>query len=67
MESRIEDLEIRFAHQELALETLSEQVREQASAIQALQAQIQHLHSAMKGLVESNIAPASEETPPPHY
>ena len=67
MESRIEDLEIRSAHQERAIEELSEQVRAQHRAIEALQRQLRHLHSRLEAMRPSDVAPMSEETPPPHY
>lgn len=67
MESRIEELEVRSAHQELAIETLSEQVRQQQATIDALRAQLQYLHEQLRVLSPGDVAPASEETPPPHY
>lgn len=66
-ESRIEDLEIRWAHQEAALDELTAQVRAQEQMIEALRAQVQHLHAQLKTMVASDVAPLSEETPPPHY
>ena len=67
MDSRIDDLEIRFTHQEAAVEELTRQVRAQEKVIGELRAQIKHLHSQLKSLSSSNVAPLSEESPPPHY
>ncbi len=67
MESRIDELEVRSAHQELAIETLLEQLREQQQRIDALHAQVRYLYEQLQTLAPSEVAPASEEMPPPHY
>jgi SlyX protein len=67
MESRLEDLEIRIAHQEAALEELTQTTLAQQKQIEALNAQVDYLKSLLKELTPSAVAPRSEETPPPHY
>lgn len=67
LQARVEDLEIRIAHQDVALEELTRsllaqerQLREQADTIQRLERQVR---AALPSLVASR----DEETPPPHY
>ncbi len=67
MENRIEDLEIRFAHQDAAIEELTRHLQAQSRQIEELQAQLRHLQSQLASLSPSPVAPMSEETPPPHY
>jgi SlyX protein len=67
MESRFEDLEIRIAHQELALEELTRTTLAQQQRINELTVQIDYLKSLVKELSPSAVASRSEETPPPHY
>lgn len=67
MESRLEDLEIRIAHQDAALEELTRTTLVQQQRIEALAAQVEYLKSLLKELTPSAVAPQSEETLPPHY
>lgn len=67
MQSRIEDLEIRSAHQEWALEELSEQVRAQLQMIEQMRERIRELESRLRSVAPGAVGPESEETPPPHY
>lgn len=67
MESRLEDLEIRIAHQEAAIEELTRTNLAQQQQLEALQVQIGYLKSLIKELSPSAVASRSEETPPPHY
>ena len=67
LQERITDLEIRLSHQELALESLTQQSLAQAQTIEVLQVQIEHLKSMLKELTPSPLAPEEAETPPPHY
>lgn len=67
LSARVEDLEIRIAHQEVALEELTRtllvqerQLREQADTIQRLERQL-------RAALPSPVASRDEETPPPHY
>lgn len=67
MESRLTDLEIRLTHQEAALEELTQAVLEQDRLIVDLRGELEHIKGLLKDLAPSAVAPASEETPPPHY
>jgi len=67
MESRLEELEIRIAHQEAAIEELTRTDLAQQQQIEALHVQIGYLKSLIKELTPSAVASRSEETPPPHY
>lgn len=67
MESRLEDLEIRIAHQEVAIEELTQTNLSQQQQIEVLRVQIDYLKSLIKELTPSAVGPRSEETPPPHY
>jgi len=67
MESRLEDLEIRIAHQDMALEELTRTTLAQQQRINELAAQVDYLKSLLKELTPSAVAPRSEESPPPHY
>lgn len=67
MKSRIEDLEIRFAHQEHSIEQLSEQIRQQYQVIDDLRAQVRYLHTRLEALGHAAVASPAEEGPPPHY
>jgi len=67
MESRLEDLEIRIAHQEAAIEELTRTNLAQQQQIEVLRVQIDYLKSLIKEITPSAVAPRSEETPPPHY
>jgi len=55
LEERITELEIRYTHQTSVIDTLSELVRDQQSAIDALRASLEHMKQSMPG-----------EEPPPH-
>jgi SlyX protein len=67
MESRLEDLEIRIAHQELALDELTRTTLAQQQRINEQAVQIDYLMSLLKELSPSAVASRAEETPPPHY
>jgi SlyX protein len=67
MESRLEDLEIRIAHQELALDELTRTTLAQQQRISEQAVQIDYLMSLLKELSPSAVASRAEETPPPHY
>jgi len=67
VESRLTDLEIRLTHQEAALEELTHTVLEQDRLIVDLRGELEYLKGLLKDLAPSAVAPASEETPPPHY
>jgi len=67
MESRLTDLEIRYAHQEAALEALNETLLLQQRSIDELRAELQRLKQQLRATQGGDVAPAAEETPPPHY
>ncbi len=67
MESRLEDLEIRIAYQDAALEELTRTTLAQQKRIEELSTQIDYLMSLLKELTPSAVASRAEETPPPHY
>jgi len=67
IEDRVTELEIRLTHFEDTLDVLNQTVIEQHRLIDQLQLQISVLEKKLKAVATSNIAPESEETPPPHY
>lgn len=67
MEPRIEDLEIRYAHQEAALDELSRTVAQQGETIARLQAELEYVKTLVRDMAPGAVAPLSEEAPPPHY
>ena len=67
MEDRITELEIRLTHIEDTIDVLNQTVIDQHSLIDQLQLQVEMLEKKLKAVAASNIAPESEETPPPHY
>lgn len=65
--ARIEELEIRVAHQELAIEELTRTLLDQ-ERLAAEQAQtLQRLERQLRAALPSPLATPQEETPPPHY
>ena len=67
MEQRITDLEVRLSYQEAAIDELTRTTLAQRQAIESLRAEVEQLKSLLRELAPSAVAPASEETPPPHY
>ncbi|MEW5756223.1 MAG: SlyX family protein [Pseudomonadota bacterium] len=67
MEDRIIELETRLAFQEDTLQQLNDIVTRQQDQIDLLHRRLLTLTDQMRSLAPSNIAPQSEETPPPHY
>ena len=67
MESRIIDLEIRLTHQEAMLQELNDVIIHQQKMIDSLNAEVGKLKQHLRESAPSNIADASQETPPPHY
>ncbi|MEJ2686244.1 MAG: SlyX family protein [Gammaproteobacteria bacterium] len=67
MEQRITDLEVRLSYQEAAIEELTRTTLSQSQAIEGLRAEVDQLKSMLRELTPSAVAPASEETLPPHY
>lgn len=67
MESRLTDLEIRYAHQEAIIEALNETLLLQQRSIDQLRTELARIKQQLQGLNAGEMAPAAEETPPPHY
>lgn len=67
MDSRLTDLEIRYAHQEATLESFNETLLLQQRSIEALRAELERMKQQMQGLNAGEMASPAEETPPPHY
>ena len=62
-----EDLETRLAYLEYNLDRMSQELYEQGLIIKKQEIQLKYLANKLKAYEASNIAPRSEETPPPHY
>ena len=62
-----EDKEARLAYLEYNLERLSQELYAQSQLIKKQQIQLKYLAVKLKAYETSNVAPRSEETPPPHY
>ena len=65
-DAQVEDLQIRLAHQELAIEALNETVVRQDAQIAELREQVRRLIGMLRDL---NASPVGDghEPPPPHY
>ena len=62
--SRLDELEIRSAHQEQLLAELNEVIAAQWKKIDALEFLLKRTREEMQNL---NLRPEGEEPPPPHY
>lgn len=67
LESRVNDLECQLAFQEQTIEELNEALSRQQMLITRMQDQMKFVVGKVKNMDGSNLADASEETPPPHY
>lgn len=68
MADPIEDLQIRLAHQELAIESLNETVSRQDRELVALRDAVERLAERLQALQPSPLGDADgREPPPPHY
>ncbi|MDN3700852.1 MULTISPECIES: SlyX family protein [Vibrio] len=67
LESRVNDLECQLAFQEQTIEELNEALSQQQMLISRMQDQMKFVVGKVKNMDGSNLADASEETPPPHY
>jgi SlyX protein len=65
--NRIEELEIRSAHQEYALQTQSEELLHLQQANTRLTRQLQELSARVQALAEQPASDPANEPPPPHY
>ena len=67
MESRIIDLEARYAHQDASIDELTQTVLRQQTRIEQITNELEQIKSMLQDLATPNIASPNEETPPPHY
>ncbi|MEZ8034266.1 SlyX family protein [Vibrio crassostreae] len=67
LESSVNDLECQLAFQEQTIEELNEALSQQQMLITRMQDQMKFVVGKVKNMDGSNLADASEETPPPHY
>jgi SlyX protein len=62
--SRLDALEIRFAHQQQTIAELNDVITAQWKSIESLESQIRRLHEEFQNVDQGRNAP---EPPPPHY
>jgi uncharacterized coiled-coil protein SlyX len=68
MQEQLEDLQARFAHQELAIEALNEAVVRQDRLIAGLREELRRVREQLEELRLSPLGgDPSAEPPPPHY
>ncbi|MDB1122802.1 SlyX family protein [Vibrio algarum] len=67
LQQRIEDLEYKAAFQEQTIDELNDALSQQQLLITKMQDQMKYVVGKVKNMDSSNLADASEETPPPHY
>lgn len=64
---RITELEAKVAHQDLAIEELSDVVTRQWQAIDKLERQLRRLNDQIVELEDTAKSSTGKEAPPPHY
>jgi SlyX protein len=67
MQQKIDDLEMKVAFQEITLEDLNQEVIKLNDLVAFQQHQMSLILNKLQAIEPSNMASASEETPPPHY
>ncbi|MDE1340858.1 SlyX family protein [Vibrio aestuarianus] len=67
LEQRVNDLEFQLAFQEQTINELNDALTQQQLLITKMQDQMKYMVGKVKNMDTSNLADASEETPPPHY
>lgn len=67
MEARIVDLEIRLAHQEAAIETLTTCDLARQRDLERLRADLEQIKGMLRELAPGAVGSEDQETPPPHY
>ncbi|TVO34333.1 SlyX family protein [Vibrio algivorus] len=67
LKQRIDGLECQVAFQEQTINELNDALSQQQLLITRMQDQMKFVVGKVKNLDASNLADASEETPPPHY
>ena len=67
-QEQIDDLQVRIAHQEMAIEALSDTVARQDRVISALREELAGVKRMLRELRPSPLGgDAADEPPPPHY
>jgi len=66
-DQRIDNLEIRCAHQDEVIEALNNAVIEQWAKLDQAFARIKYLEDRLREIQLSVVRDAADETPPPHY
>jgi len=61
------ELQIRIAHQEAAIDSLTENVMALEKRLLVIDKQLQDIKSILHEAMPSLLAPQDQETPPPHY
>ena len=64
---RIDELEIKFAYQQEAVESLSAEVAKQWTAIDKLKRQVGLMHDQMANMTADDASKPLDEPLPPHY
>ncbi|MBR9729377.1 SlyX family protein [Shewanella intestini] len=64
---KLDDLETKLSFQELTIEELNQEVIKLNDLVATQQRQMMLMISKLQAIEPSNMATASEETPPPHY
>ena len=67
LRARIEELEIRLAHQDVAVEELTRQQLEQERLLREQAERMRRLETQLRAAAPGLVADSDEETPPPHY
>ena len=63
----IEQLQMKVAFQEDAIESLNQALIAQQKQLEELQFAFKQMQSKLRAIEPSNLAAEHEETPPPHY
>ena len=67
LQARIDNLEIRAAHQDEVIEALNKTVIEQWRQLDQALVRLKRLEDRMREIQVSVVRDAADETPPPHY
>jgi len=66
-DDRIDNLEMRIAHQDEVIDVLNKMVIEQWAKLDQAFARIKHLEDRLREIQFSVVRDAEDEVPPPHY
>lgn len=67
MEDRIQELEMRVAFQDDAIEKLTRALDEQQRAFYKLEKELAEVRERLEAKTEDNVIAQEDEAPPPHY